>query len=103
MSESEQGPGREALAQIDRVLARRPGRDGPALTAAVQALTRMRDIVIARHRRDGGTRHRARLERVNALISAVLAAEFPLAEVPWEEVEKARAWLDEMLGDEAAQ
>lgn len=97
------GTGREALRHIDRALAGRPGRDGAALADAVRCLAAFRDEVVQRHRREGGTRYRATLDRVNAIVSVVLAAEFPLGEVPWAEVEKGRVWLEEILGDDAAQ
>ncbi len=98
----EADPGREALSQVDRALAARPARDGYALTAAVQGLAALRDDVIARHRRDGGTRWRGTLERVNAVISVVMAAEFPLGEMPWAELERARDWLAGIVREEAA-
>ncbi len=100
---AEANPGRAALDQVDRALAARPIRDGLALTAAVQGLAALRDDVIARHRRDGGTRWRTTLERVNAVISVVMAAEFPLGEMPWAELEHARDWLGEIVRDEEAQ
>jgi hypothetical protein len=103
MAVADVGAGREALEQIRKVLAERPKRDGHALTAAVQALTEYRDHYVERHRREGGSRYRATLERINAVVSVVLGAEFPLGEVPWGELEKARDWLNDILRDEAAQ
>ena len=100
---AERHPGRAALAEIDRILAARPARDGHALTAAVQGLAGFRDDAIARHRRDGGPRWRPTLERVNAVISVVIAAEFPIGEVPWGDLEKARGWLADILRDEDPQ
>ena len=91
------GAGREALARIDRALAMRPRRDGATLTAAVQNLAAFRDGLAARQRGEGGTRWRAPLERANAVLSIVLAAEFPIGEAPWGELEKARGWLDDLL------
>lgn len=95
--------GRDALAQIERALAGRPHRDGAVLKAAVQSLARFRDRVVALHREDGGPRWRACLERINAVISVTMAAEFPIGEVPWGELERARDWLDALLRDEAVQ
>ncbi len=95
--------GRDALAHIDKALADRPKRDGVTLKSAVQDLAGFRDHVVARHRDEGGTRWRPTLERVNAVVSIVMAAEFPIGEVPWEELSKARDWLDAILRDEAAQ
>ena len=92
--------GRDALAHVDRALGDRPKRDGETLKAAIQNLARFRDHLIARHRHEGGTRWRPELERVNAVLSVVMAAEFPIGEVPWDELAKARDWLDALLRDE---
>lgn len=90
--------GRDALRHIDKALADRPKRDGATLKAALQALATFRDHLVARHRADGGARFPPTLEHVNAVISVVMAAEFPIGEVQWAELEKARGWLDDVLG-----
>ena len=95
----ESGAGRAALADLDRALAARPGRDEEALVSAVQNLAAFRDHFVESHRSEPGGRWRATLERVNAVLSVVLAAEFPLGEVPWGEVEKARQWLDDVTSE----
>jgi hypothetical protein len=95
--------GRDALAHIDRALADRPKRDGATLKVAIQDLATFRDHFIARHRSEGGTGWRPALERVNAVVSVVMAAEFPIGEVPWDELVKGRDWLDAFLRDEAGQ
>jgi hypothetical protein len=102
MPVADAGAGRKALEQIDKILAERPKRDGHALTAAMQALAEYRDHTVERHRREGGTRYRSTLERINAVISVVLGTEFPLGEVPWGELEKARDWLSDILREETA-
>lgn len=94
---------RGALAAIDAALAVRPKRDGAALKSAVQGLADFRDRVVARHRADGGTQWRATLEGVNAVISVVLAVEFPIGEVRWDELEKARGWFAAILDREGGQ
>lgn len=94
--------GRDALTQIDKALADRPGRDGRTLKVAIQRLAAFRDHVIARHRGDGGARWRPTLERVNAIVSVVMAAEFPIGEIPWDELSTARDWLDAILQEETA-
>ncbi len=91
--------GAEALTHIDRTLAARPHRDGHEIAAAVRCLAAFRDHYVERHRREGGGRYRTTLERVNAIISVAMAAEFPIGEVPWDELEKARGWLDEIVRD----
>ena len=93
--------GRAALAHIDRAIADRPRRDGVTLKSAVQAMAEFRDHFIARHRGEGGSRWLPALERVNAVISVVLAAEFPIGEMPWGELCKARGWLDAILNEES--
>lgn len=95
--------GRDALAHIDRALAEKPRRDGVTLKAAIQTLAEFREHFTARHRAEGGTRWRPALEKVNAVVSVVLAAEFPIGEVPWDELAKSRDWLDAVLRDEAVQ
>ena len=89
--------GQDALAHIDKALADRPKRDGATLKAALQALATFRDHLVTRHRADGGTRLPSKLEHVNAVISVVMAAEFPIGEVQWAELDKARDWLDDAL------
>ena len=95
--------GRDALAHIDRALSDRPKRDGVTLKSAVQDLAKLRDHVVEGHRGEGGTRWRPTLERVNAVISVVMAAEFPIGDVQWGELEKARSWLGEVLRDDDGQ
>ena len=95
MAEAEAG--RDALRSIDKALADRPKRDGATLKAALQALATFRDQLVARHRGDGATRFPPTLEHVNAVISVVMAAEFPIGEVQWAELEKARGWLDDAI------
>ena len=94
---------REALRRIDEALADRPKRDGATLKAAVQALAQARDAVVALHRHEGGTRWRATLEPLNAVISVVMAAEFPIGEVPWGELDAARGWLAAVVDGSAVQ
>ena len=95
--------GQEALQHLDRAMAARPGRDGISLSHAVKGLATFRDQLIAAHRMIGGNRYRTTLDRINAVISVVLAAEFPIGEVPWEEVEKARSWLVDIVGERVPQ
>ena len=95
--------GLDALIHVAQALADRRKRDGATLKAAIQSLAEFRDHVAERHRGDGGTRWRPTLERVNAVISVVMAAAFPIGEVQWGELEKAQDWLDAILRDEDAQ
>ena len=103
MAVTDHPSGRDALRHLDRALAARPVRDGHALSEAVSSLATFRDHVISAYRRDGGSRYRPTLDRVNAVMSVILAAEFPIAEIPWEEVGKARSWLVDVVGDDEDQ
>ena len=92
---------RSALAEVDKALAARPHTDGHIFSVAAHALAAARDDMTLRQRETGSTAEtRRRIEHVNAAISVVLGAHFPLGEVPWQELEKARDWLAGLIGDE---
>lgn len=88
-------PGHEALAALDRVLTHRPKKDDPAFSHATLCLTAFRDELIEGHRRQACTRER--LTHLNGVISVVLAGHFPLGDVPWDEIDRARGWLAELV------
>ncbi|MEA1833102.1 hypothetical protein U8607_13530 [Methylobacterium durans] len=88
-------PGRKALAALDRVLAHRPKKDDHAFSQATLCLTAFRDELIEGHRRQACTRER--LTHLNGVLSVVLAGHFPLGDVPWSELDKARGWLSDLL------
>jgi hypothetical protein len=93
--------GHRALAALDTVLARKPQRDDDTLSEAAAELTRFRDAIIA-ERRGGGVRgltERQHLAHLNAVLSVVLGVHFPLGETPWEELQKARGWLSDLVKD----
>jgi hypothetical protein len=89
-------PAREALACLDKALAERPKKDGHALSEATRKLCLFREDLIARphDRRD--------LDHLNAILSIVAAVHFPLGEVQWDELGKARGWLVDLLDATAA-
>lgn len=90
---------REALDALDRALAGKPRKDDQDFTAAMKCLARYRDALTAQLRAAGDAEAheaRARLGRVNAVVSAVLAGHFPLGPIPWPEIEKAREVLAEL-------
>ena len=96
-------PGQEALVLIDQVLAERPVKNDHALSHATMHLGRFRDqLVAARRRGSPGPAQAKQLDHVNAVITIVLGTHFPLGEVPWHELEKARAWLAEIADIGAA-
>jgi hypothetical protein len=84
-----------ALAALDRALAARPHGDGDAFSEATRHLCVVRDRLAQARVTTPETRWR--LERINAVISVVLAGHFPLGAVPWGELEKARDWLAEIV------
>ncbi len=92
--------GAQALAALDKALAERPHKDGHAFRRATEHLCVFRQEVIEALESDraapGG---RERLERVNSIISVALAGNFPLGDVPWQEIEKARGWLASILSE----
>ena len=96
-------PAQAALEELDRALAARPHAEGHTFSEAAVKLCLLRDQLAAGQRQAGATaRTRQRLEHVNAVISVVLAGHFPLGSVPWPELEKARAWLADLVSDGGA-
>jgi hypothetical protein len=95
---------RTALAELDTALAAKPRADGHALSAAAHNLALLRDSIAVRQRELGPTPDsRRRLEHVNAVISVVLGVHFPLGDVPWDELKKARGWLATLADEEPRQ
>ncbi len=92
-------PGQMALALIDQVLTERPVKNDHALSYATMQLAQFRDhLVAARRLGSTGPEQAKLLDHVNAVITIVLGTHFPLGEVPWHELEKARGWLAEIAG-----
>lgn len=86
-----------ALAAMDRILAHRPRKDGHDFSEATSSLCELRDRLIRRQgNADSSPRERERLERLNAVISVVVGGHFPLGAIPWDEIEKARAWMADL-------
>jgi hypothetical protein len=95
---------RKALAEIDKALATKPDVDGHVFSACAGFLSSLRDEIASRQREVGASAEsRRRLEHVNAVISVVLGAHFPLGSVPWPELEKARGWLVELANQVEAE
>lgn len=88
--------GREGLRKIDEALSKRPKKDGQVLTEATGLLCAYRDGLIEAAR-SGGAQDRERLSHINAILSVVAGVHFPLGDVPWAELEKARGWLCDLL------
>jgi len=101
MSPDLSGGGR-ALALIDQVLGKRPDKDDDALASCARELCVYRDALILRRRAaptDADARDR--LAHVNAILAVVLAVQFPVNAVPWDELAKARSWLAELVARDA--
>ena len=91
---------RAALTELDKVLTSKPHVEGHTMSVAASELSLLRDEMAARQRQIGPTADsRRRLEHVNAVISVVLAGHFPIGEVPWPELRRARDWLAALAGD----
>jgi hypothetical protein len=94
--------GERALALIDQVLKTRPEKDDAALAACARELCVYRDALILRQRAvSTDSDARQRLSHVNAVLAVVLAVHFPIDAVPWDELEKARTWLADLVQDAA--
>ena len=90
----------EALDGIDHVLAQKPQKDDETLTVVIKQLCIYRDQLIARNARPGRTgEDRRRLTHANAILTAVLAVQFPLGEIPWDELAKSRDWLQGLMAE----
>ena len=94
-----QSDGARAVELIDVALAARPDKDDAKLSAAVDAICDFRRKMTAR--RDAGDWNsdaERELGTLNGVLSLVLATEFPLGNVRWDELEGARAALAELVG-----
>ncbi len=89
----------EGLAAIDKALSQRPHKDDLALQAATKALCIYRDVLIEERRRTESAQDARRLEHLNGVISVVAGTHYPLKEVPWDELVKARGWLAALIGE----
>ncbi|HWX47596.1 MAG TPA: hypothetical protein VNZ61_06050 [Roseomonas sp.] len=95
---SDESAGRRALDALSKALEKKPHKDDHALTAATEGLCAWRDGLIARQRGgEASPELRERLTRLNSVISVVVGSHFPLGGTPWEELQKARDWLAELL------
>lgn len=85
-----------AIDSLDRLLAERPNRAGEDFSEATRRLAAYRDELIAEVRRTTDDRDRLRLRQLNGVISAVMSGHFPLGDIPWPMLEKARALLSDV-------
>ncbi len=91
-------PGEVALESLDTILAHEPVPDQDLFSKATHCLSVYRDSLIATYRPGPAPAEmRTRLEHVNAVISLLMAGHFPLGELPWGELHKARGWLENAI------
>ncbi len=94
---------REAVAKLDYLLRNHPAETAEELTDAVRCTVGLRDEMTARRHR--GVRDLAaerRLRQVNAIVSAIVAGEFPLMGIRWQRIAGARDLLKQVLAEEEA-
>lgn len=84
-----------AVAALDKVMGEHPDKTNDELSQASQCLSHLRDHLIEEKR--AGRRVDGRLNKVNAIISAVIASEYPLVGVRWDRIKMARGALVELL------
>ena len=84
-----------ALAALDAALRQKPKKNGCDFSAATQHLVVLRQSLTTRLRAGEGVA--PVLGSVNGILSAVVGAHFPLGEVNWPSVERARDTLAELL------
>lgn len=105
----ESQPGQRALEVLDRVLAEKPNDGttqeerktlGDDFSETTRLICGYRDILIHAQRKAGATtRSRNRLQRINSVLSTVLGGHFPLGDVPWQQVERARDELAALVAE----
>jgi hypothetical protein len=81
----------DALHAIDRVLAEQPDSIEQALVPAIRCMVRLRDETIAAIRAtDAEAEARKRLHDINAALSLLVGAHYPLVGIQWDRLRKAR-------------
>ncbi len=91
-------PGRKALGHVARVLEQKPTKDDHELSLITQCLAPFRAELIERSKGKAPS-HEARecLAHLNGIVSVVMAMHFPIGQPPWEELEKAKGWLEALV------
>jgi hypothetical protein len=87
-----------AVRAIDMVLSERPNKVGHDFSEATRRVAAYRDELIEIWRRTGSEADRLRMARVNAVLSVMIAGNYPLGPIPWPHIEKARTELAGLAG-----
>jgi hypothetical protein len=86
---------------FEDIIDNRPLLDDERLTKAIGKVIRLRDALIAERRRGNFPAARETLlQRVNAILSLTVSAEFPLVGVRWERIVGVRDALRALAADE---
>ena len=88
----------KALHYFDQLLQDRPKRDGHDFSEATAWLSAYREELSSEWRRTGNESDRKRLRRINGVLSVVVGGHYPLGEVPWDQIERARGDLAAVIG-----
>jgi hypothetical protein len=104
MSEAVRQCCREAVGTLDHLLRNHPAEIAEELSDAVRCVITLRDSMIDHRDQYGRTPEKdAQLQRVNAVISAIVAGEFPLMGIRWKRIEGARDLLKQVLAEQEAE
>ena len=90
-----------ALRELDALLAAKQTPEHDLIADATRCIARLRDELIER-RRSGALRDESLLPRANAILSELVAAEFPLVGVRKKRIETARDACRRLLEDASA-
>jgi hypothetical protein len=92
---------RVAVEKLDYLLRNHPAEMAEELSDAVRCVVAVRDSIIEHRDRAGRTAlNDSQLQRVNAVVSAIVAGEFPLMGVRWKRIEGARDLLRKVLAEQ---
>jgi hypothetical protein len=91
----------EAVAKLEYLLRNHPAEMAEELSDAVRCVVALRDSMIEHRDRAGATPAQdAQLQKVNAVISTIVAGEFPLMGIRWKRIEGARDLLKQVLSEQ---
>ena len=82
-----------ALRLLDKLLTERPEKVGHDFSEATRSIATYRDRLVADWRCSENETTRQSLAQVNGVLSVVLGGHYPLGEIPWPHIERARAVL----------